>query len=234
MFKRRLLIGALGLVAAFTVACSSEPDSSGPLPDGAALLRESAEAGKGIKSAHFALAVNGKIDAIPVQRIDGDLTKEGSPNGAAKGIAKVELGGFLVEGEFVLVDRVLYFKGLTGTFQQLGDASRLYDPSTILNPDKGMAKVLGSVSGAKTEGTETVNGVSTYRVAGKVSKEVIAAIVPGVTTDVDVKFWLQEEGKHLPVRAWIQLPPAQPGAGASSVELTLSELDKPVTVARPV
>jgi lipoprotein LprG len=229
MLKRRLLIGALGLVAAFTVACSSEP-----LPDGAALLRESAEASKAVKSAHFALAVNGKIDAIPVQRIDGDLTKEGGPGGAAKGIAKVEFGGFLVEGEFVLVDRVLYFKGPTGTFQQLGDASRLYDPSTILDPDKGMAKVLASVSGATTEGTETINDVETYRVAGKVSKDVIAAIVPGVATDVDVKFWLQQEGRHLPVRAWVQLPPAQPGAGASSVELTLSELDKPVTVAKPV
>ena len=205
MVKRRLLAAVLGLVMASTVACSSEPDSTGPLPDGAALLRDAAETSKGITSTHFSLVVTGMLKAIPVQSIEGDLTKDGGPGGAAK-----------------------------GTFQNMGDASRIYDPSTILDPDRGLAKLISAVAAPKTEGRETVNEVSALRVAGTVSKDVVAGIVPGVTADVEVKLWLREDNGHLPVRLWLQVPPETQGAGPTSVEVNLSDVGKPVTVAPPV
>ncbi|RZS44136.1 lipoprotein LprG [Herbihabitans rhizosphaerae] len=231
MIQRRILLGVLALTAGVLAGCDSEPDTSGPLPDGAALLRDAAEATRGMSSAHFKLQVNGKIPGVTVQNAEGDLNREGG----AKGKAKVDFGGSLIEAEFVLVDKKLYLKGPTGDFQELPASmgASIYDPSVILNPDQGIAKVLASITSPKTEAREKVMGIDTYRVSGKVTKDVVSPLVPGITTDVDIKFWLREDGKHQPVRAWFQLPPERDGAGASMVEMELSDVDKPVTVTPP-
>lgn len=226
MVFRRGLLAVLALFA--LAACTSSPDTSGPLPDGAGLLKQSSDASKAITSAHFQLVINGTIPGIPIQGAQGDLTKDGS----AQGSAKLQEFGQLLEVQFVLVNKEFYIKGVTGGFQKLPGAMNLYDPSAILDPNRGIAKVLTAITQPKTEARETINDIQTFRVAGKAPKDAVSAIVPNVSQDVDVKVWVREDNKQ-PVRAWIQLPADKPGSGAPTVEITLSDINKPVTITKP-
>ncbi|WP_037274873.1 LppX_LprAFG lipoprotein [Kibdelosporangium aridum] len=224
MFKRLLLLGVLGLVTAAGCTSTSNQPGSGSLPDGAGLLRDAAEAVKPINSATFALKVNGQVPGIPVKEVSGDLTKAGD----AKGNAKLDQFGQTFEVQYVLKDKILFIKGITGSWQQFGDATQIYDPSAILDPNRGIAKLLTSIQSPVTEAQEDIAGVKTYRVAGKVAKDVVTGLVPAVQSDVNVKIWVKQDGNHQPVRALVELTPG------NSVEITLSEVDKPVTVEKPV
>src|ERR1044072_3349307 len=150
---RRILLVTLAFATAFATACSSDDKSAdtSSLPGGAGLLKDAAASTANIKSAHFTLTVNGEVPDLPVKKAEGDLTREGK-TGAAKGTVSMNLLGSLFEGEFVLVDS-LYIKGPTGGWQKVpaSYAKNLYDPAAILDPDRGIAKVLSSVRNAKTE-----------------------------------------------------------------------------------
>lgn len=230
---RRILLVSLALTAAVATACTSDdqPANGGSLPDGAGLLKDAAASTADIKTAHFTLTVNGAVPDLPVKNAEGDLTREGGEGGGAKGTVSMELLGDLFEGEFVLVDKSLYIKGPTGGWNELPASmvTSLYDPAAILDPDRGVAKVLASVQNPKTEGTEDIDGVSTYRVTGRVTKDVIASLVPGVDSDVDITFWVRQDGGHQPVKASVKMALE----GDPTVDVTLSDIDKQVTITAP-
>jgi lipoprotein LprG len=233
MVMRRILLAVLAAATATAASCTSDsPPSTEPLPDGGALLRDAATAAKDIGSAHFTLSVNGEIPTITVHSAEGDLTRQGGPAGAAKGKVSMELFGNLFDGEFVVVNDRVYIKGPTGGFQQLPAVllSNVYDPSAILDPQRGIANVLANVQNAKTEGVEDLSGTPTFRVSGRVSKDVVASIVPGVQSDVDITFWLRQDNKQ-PVRASVTVPGADGKTG--TVVVTLSDVNKPVTITPP-
>jgi lipoprotein LprG len=222
---RRLLVGPaalLAVVAGITGGCSSTSDSA-PLPDAAGLLNDAASTTKAITSAHFSLMVNGTISGLPVTQADGDLTRDGK----ARGTAKLREFGQLLEVNFVVAGKQFYLKGPTGGFEKLPGGTGIYDPAAILDPDRGVAKVITTLSNPKTEGTDDVGGVATYRVSGKATKDTVSTLVPGVTSDVDVKLWLRQDAPHQPVKAEITVP------GGASVDVTLSDVDKPVTITPP-
>jgi lipoprotein LprG len=230
---RRILLVTLAFTAAVATACSSDdpPEDSGSLPDAAGLLKDSAAATADITSAHFTLTVNGEVPGLDVKSAEGDLTREGDTGGAAKGNVSMELLGDLFDGEFVLVDNSLYIKGPTGGWQELPAAMvrSLYDPAAILDPKRGIANVLSSTKNAKTEGAEDIDGVSTYRVRGRVTKDVVATLVPGITADVDIVFWLRQDGDHQPVKASVQVA----AEGNPTVDVTLSDINKQVSITAP-
>jgi lipoprotein LprG len=60
-----------------------------------------------------------------------------------------------------------------------------------------------------------------------VPKDALAALVPGVSSDANATFWLRQDGGHLPVKASLGYQ------GGGSVDVTLSDVDKPVTVTAP-
>jgi lipoprotein LprG len=227
---RRILFVTLALTTAFATACSSSGDSgdTGSLPDGAGLLKDAAASMADVKSAHFTLTVNGEVPDLPVKKAEGDLTREGGGGGAAKGTVSMELMGSLFEGDFVLVNDSLYIKGPTGGWQKLPASlvRSLYDPAAILDPDRGVANVLKSAQNVKTDGTEDIDGVSTYRVTSRVTKNVVANLVPGVGSDVDVTFWVKRDSGHQPVKASVKI-------GGPTVDVTLSDIDKQVSISAP-
>jgi lipoprotein LprG len=223
MVKRLVVLGVLGLVAVAGCSSSTTPDNGTSLPDGAALLKDASDATRTINSAHFTMKVNGQVAGLPVKELDGDLTK----NGDAKGNAKLDQFGQTFQVEFTVVEKTIYIKGVTGSWQKLGDAASIFDTSAILDPDRGIAKMLSLVQSPKTEGTEDVGGAQTYRVSGKVSKDGLA-FVPGITSDVNAKVWVRKDGNHQPVKANVEVSPG------NSVDITLSDVDKPVAVTKPV
>jgi lipoprotein LprG len=233
MVMRRILVTLLAFAATSVAACSSDEGGAegSSLPDAAGLLAAAAKSTAQIKSAHFTLTVNGKVPGLDVQSAEGDLTRADGGAGAAQGTVKMTLFGSLFEGDFVIVDDKAYIKGPTGGYQTLPASliANLYDPAAILDPSRGVANVLSNVEDPNTETAEDVDGVATYRVKGKAGKDVVANLVPGVNSDVDVTFWLKKDGDHQPVKASV----AVPADGSPTVDVTLSDVDKPIEITAP-
>ncbi|TWH22361.1 LppX_LprAFG lipoprotein [Prauserella rugosa] len=221
MRTRRLLAGSLAAVAFAATACS---DSDESLPDGAQLVDDAAKATSDIESTHFALQVNGDIQGLVIQSLDGDLTSSGE----AEGSGTLKQAGQLVEIDFVLTDGSLHVKGPTGGYQQLPESmvTSIYDPAAVLDPDRGVAKLVSSLDSPETTAQEEVNGVETYKVEGKLERDVLAEILPGVPSAADVAFWLRDDESRLPVKATATF-------GESTVDITLSDVNKPVSIDPP-
>lgn len=221
---------ALLLAAAmFLAGCSSSSeDSDRPLPDAAALLQDATQTTRDLQSVHLDLTVQGTIEQLPIESLQGDLTN--TPAVAASGKADIVFLGQRLEGvEFVVADGNLYGAISAGSFQDFGPAADIYDAAAILSPDKGLANVLANFSDPKAEGRETVSGVDTVRVSGTVTAEAVNAIAPqiGATGPVPAVAWIEEEGNHN--LAQVKL---EPSAG-NSVTMTLSDWGKQVTVTKP-
>jgi lipoprotein LprG len=225
---RRSVLGLL-LVAATLVAagCSS---NSPTLPAASGLLDAAGTAMRSVSSVHFSLTVDGTLPDVPVQKADGDLNRQGQ----AKGSATITELCQVVQVDFVLVNNDFFIKGPTGGYQRLPAAlvGGLFDPTAILDPDRGVAKVLTSVRGAQTQATESVAGTDCYRITGTVSKDVVSALVPGIGKDVTATVWVATAGRHLPVRAQFQVP-GNGGSQGARITVDLSRVNAPVSVTAP-
>ncbi|MEV0681117.1 LppX_LprAFG lipoprotein [Actinosynnema sp. NPDC050436] len=212
MSRRRVLLGALALLLA---GCTS---SSGDLPAGSDLVGKSASAMRSVSSTHFTIKVDGELPDVTVKDAEGDLNAEGQ----SKGRAKVEQFGQLLEVEYVLVDRDLYFKGPTGGFTKLPAAlaGQVYDPTAILDPDRGVAKVLADAKDARTVRAEDGGHV----VEATVPKDVAAGLVPGIGGDVKATFTLKDDKLTTAV---FEL------SGGAKATIVLTDLNKTFTVAPP-
>jgi lipoprotein LprG len=197
------------------------------LPDAATLLKDSNTATRALKSIHLDLTVEGEIKNFPIKTLSGDLAQ--APAVAAQGNTKLTFQGSDVDAKFVVIDSNLYVALSGDSFIDMGPAADVYDISAILNPDKGLANVLANFSDPKSESTETINGIETVKVTGQVSAEAVNSIAPPIaaTGPIPGTAWIEKEGQHRLVQAKLQ-----PSDG-TSVQMTLSEWDKPVTVAKP-
>lgn len=223
------LIALLLAAAMFVAGCSSSSeDSDRPLPDAAALLQDATQSTRDLQSVHLNLTVQGTIEQLPIESLQGDLTN--TPAVAASGKADIVFLGQRLEGvEFVVADGNLYGAISAGSFQDFGPAADIYDAAAILSPDKGLANVLANFSDPNAEGRENVSGVDTVRVSGTVTAEAVNAIAPqiGATGPVPAVAWIEEGGNHN--LAQVKL---EPSAG-NSVTMTLSDWGKQVTVTKP-
>jgi lipoprotein LprG len=228
--RRRLFVvlAAVSLAAALIAGCSSgSTQSSAPLPDATTLVKQSADATKNLKSAHLVLSVIGKIPGLPIKTLNGDLTT--APATAASGDVQLTMGGSQVDANFVVVDGELYATLTPNKWSDFGKAADIYDVSTILSPDNGVANLLANLSDAKAEGRDTINGQNTIRVSGNVPADAVNKIASnlsaGKTTPTTV--WIQETGDHQLVQAKLDK------SSGNSVQMTLSNWNQPVQVSKP-
>jgi lipoprotein LprG len=234
MSRLRPVLALFAVLAALTACTHNKPTTSGnasagDLPAGDTLLKDSAAAMRDVKTAQFLITADGTIAGLSLRRAEGTLTKEGS----AKGTAQVDQGGLNVELTFVIVGDKIYLKGPTGGYQTLplSLASTVYDPSAILDADRGIAKVLSTATAAKTEASEQVDGTDTWRVAATVNAVDLRTIIPGVTGDVPGKVWIGSTDKRLR-KATFTLPPAGDAKGGT-VTVTFKDFDAPATISAP-
>lgn len=224
---RALALLALALTLAGTAACGK--GKPGQLPDGDTLLKESAAAMREVQTVRFDIESDGTIAGLALRRAGGQLTRDGE----AKGSALVQQFGVNVEVEFVVVGDSIHIKGPTGGWQQLplALASTVYDPSAILDPERGVAKVLDSARDGRTEAREKLDGVDTYRVKATLDAADLAGIVPGAKGDVAGTLWLAVDTKRV-ARAAFTMPGADNAPGAN-VTVSLREFDAPVSISAP-
>lgn len=217
---------ALGIITALLTGCSSSNSTSNaPLPDAATLLKQSSDTIKNLKSVHLALQVTGSIPNLPVHSLTGDLTN--APAVAAKGNASITAFGQTVNADFVVANGNLYAALTPNRWTNFGSAADIYDPSVILDPDKGLANLLANFTNPKSDGRETINGIQTVRVKGTVNGPVIAAIVPEINNPVPATAWIREGGDHDLVKASVETSPG------NTIDMTLSNWNQPVTVSAP-
>jgi lipoprotein LprG len=231
MQKRLFAIFAALIAAALLVAgCSKSEDSGKELPDAATLLKDSTETTKSQTSVHLKLTVQGQIQDLPIESLEGDLTN--APAVAAQGKANIIFLGQKLDGvDFVVADGNLY-GAITagGAFQNFGPAADIYDVSTILSPDSGLANVLANFSDPKADGRENISGTDTVRVTGNVSADAVNKIAPQIaaTGPVPGTAWIAEEGDHQLMQAKLEPTPG------NSVTMTLTDWGEPVSVTKPV
>jgi lipoprotein LprG len=230
MQTRRLtaVLASLTIATALIAGCSSAPKESGaPLPDAATLVKQSAAVTKTVTSAHVVLSVQGKVPGLPIKVLTGDLTS--IPSVAASGNVKLTLGGSDIDANFVVYDSTLYATLTPNKWSDFGKASDIYDVSVILNPAAGVANALDNMTNAKADGRETINGQSVIRISGTISADAVNKIAPpfNATQPVPSTVWIQETGDHQLVQANLQK------SSGNSVQITLSNWNQPVTVAKP-
>jgi lipoprotein LprG len=227
----------IALVAVLVALTSCKPGGSkspaaapsASLPPGDTLVKDSAAAMRDIKTAKFEITADGQVAGLNLHRAEGTLTKEGN----AKGTAQIDQNGVNVELAFVIVGDKIYLKGPTGGYQQLplALAATIYDPSAILDPDRGIAKVLSTATDAKTEATENIDGKAAFRVAANLPSADLSTIVPGVTGSVPGKLWISTDNKRL-VKATFTLPASGDAKGGTAT-VVFKEFDQPVTISAP-
>jgi lipoprotein LprG len=223
------MLRALVLLLLFTAAaCSGSGDSGGAnaLPAGQEVLAKAAEAMKSVQTVGFTIATEGK-PPVTVRSADGDLTREGD----AQGKIQIEVLGALQELEFVLVGDTVHFKGPTGGFQKMTreQLRQVYDPSAILDPEKGVANLLSTASNPKTEAEEKIGSADAYRVALSLPQEALAPLVPGIQQGSDGQVWIDKASNRL-LKA--SLPLGQ-GDASGTVVVTFADYDAPVTIKPP-
>ena len=225
--SRRLfaVLAALLTVASLTSGCSKK--ASEPLPDAAGLIKQSISTTKALKSAHLEIVVNGKISGLPVKTLSGDLTNV--PSVAISGSSKISMGGADVDIQLVVLDGTLYAALTPNSWLDMGPAADVYDPSVILNADTGLSNMLASISDAKSDGSETIGGVATVRLTGEVSPEAVNKLIPQLKASgpVPATVWIEKDAPNQLVQAKLDQ------SEGNSVQLTLSDWDKPVTVTKP-
>ncbi|MEB3032775.1 LppX_LprAFG lipoprotein [[Mycobacterium] nativiensis] len=201
--------------------------ASEPLPDAAAILKESSAVTAELDSVHLAMSVTGNIENLPVTALDGGVTRV--PDAAAKGYAKIAYRGAPAYVEFVVFGGDLYVSGSPRRWVDYGPAGNFYDAATILSPDTGLADLLTDFVDPEASGRETIDGVETVRVTGEVSAAAAKKIVPQLKASkrTSCTVWIQETGAH-------QLVQLQLASGADdAVQMTFSNWNEPVTVGKP-
>ncbi|HEY7282983.1 MAG TPA: LppX_LprAFG lipoprotein [Actinomycetota bacterium] len=225
--------GVLAAIVAATLpavlaGCSSSKGGSGTttpanLPAAAGLLKSSEQAMKQVKSAKFHLEGKGSIAGVEVDSADGTVTSDGK----AQGTAKVVQNGTLASIDLVVVGGDIYIKGPTGTFAKLppGAAGTFFDPSQILNPDKGLAQLLHFASDPRTVDEETVNGVDAYKVQAQLDGALVSHLMPITAVNkVPGTLWIAKDGNQL-----VQISVSAPQVGGKTAQLTLDLSDFGVT-----
>jgi lipoprotein LprG len=221
----RLLALFAALIIAALTSCSAVEEQRPTLPDGTRLLADSATAMRTVTSTRFNIDIQGNVPEIRLRSADGRLTREGS----AKGMAQLNQGAQVVELEFVILGDTLYLRPPTGPVQKLPLtlASAVYDPSVILNPDRGIASVLASGTGATTEAREQIGGIDSYRLRVNFPAQPLNTLVPGPPRDKTGQIWIATQGSRL-VQA--QFPATDP---EGTIIVRFSEYDVPVEITAP-
>lgn len=221
---RRILIAAVATALSLITACGGGEASDGgaALPSGAELVARCADAMRAVRSAAFSMETEG-TPPVPVKKAAGRL----SGTGDAEGTIQIDLMGTLQEISFVLIGDTVHFKGATGGFQRMSRSqlASIYDPSAILDPGRGVVRLLSTAQNPKTEATERMDGTDAYRLSATFSQQVLGAMVPGLKQGVDGRLWIDRATGRL-IRADLPMT----GGG---VTVAFHDYDVPVQITAP-
>jgi lipoprotein LprG len=204
-----------------------EPAAAKPAFDAAQTLRQASTAMAGLKSLGLTLTSEGK-PAVPVRGGELKLLRGGD----ADGTVTLEQSGQTVEMKLIAAGDTMYIKGPTGGWQRYPKAiaANLYDPSAVLDPQRGISALLQKAASPKAEATEEVGGKQAHRVRATLPKAAIGGLVPGITADVSGQIWVSATDHRL-LKVKGEIPAA--GGESGSVVITFTEFNAPYKIKAP-
>jgi lipoprotein LprG len=216
-------------VASPLAACKNSTKAAvetGPLPAATDLIAQAQTAMGNVQTVHFTIDIDGTIDSLPISKADGVLTKAGD----AKGTATVSELGATIEADFVIVGDSFYLKAL-GSFQKLplSQATNVYDPSAILDPNRGISKILGAAKNPQTVAAESIDGKTAYKVTIDVDTASVSSLIPGAGAGTTGTIWIDKTSHRL-VKGAFAVPS---GGKTATVTITLNDYDAPVSISAP-
>lgn len=227
MSRRIFAVVPVLLALVFTGACDGGgSDGAGKKADfdAARTLGQAAQAMGGLKSVGFSLESDGRTPVI-VKSGDMKLLRGGD----AAGTLTVEQQGQNVEMKVVALGDSIFLDAGTGGWRKLPKAlaASVYDPSAVLDPQRGIAMLLSSAKSPEPQAVERVDGKETYRVGAKLPKEQIAGLIPGVNDDMDGQVWVSRADHRL-VKVRGRFP-----KGQGAVVISFTEFDAPYKISAP-
>lgn len=208
------------LVVAALFAAVSCGGGAAKNPPGGQLLSQAAAAMRQVTSLSLSLRTAGNT-GVSVRSVDAKLLRSGNSQGSVR---VVEFG-VPVQLDFVVIGQTVHLKGLTGGWQRqpLSQVAGFYDPSAVLDPNRGMVQLLRTATGAETRGRDGTG----YRVHATLTREAVARLVPGVSAATPADIWIASSG-HRVLKALLTLPPK----GTATV--TFTDFNTPFTIRAPV
>ncbi len=166
---------------------------------------------------------------VNVKSVDAKLLK----NGNSQGSVQVTELGMPIQLDFVLLGQTVHFKALTGGWQTqpLSKIAGIYDPSAILDPNRGLVQLLSTATGAKTTGQEKVSGQDCYKVHATLAKAALGRLVPGMSSDAPADIWTTEKDHHV-LKAEVEVPPKS-GTKPAKVTISFADYNKPFSIVAP-
>jgi lipoprotein LprG len=176
-----------------------------------------------VETVAMLLETDTDLGGLPVREVDGVVTQAGD----AQGTAQVEQFGQQVELQFVVVDDTFHYQ-LIGGWQQvpLTDAAEFYDPSAILDPQRGISNLLRTATDPQIERRDG----DTYEVTATFDAGALGVVLPGAAQATRGTVWI---GVDRPLLHRAQFPVEAGAAEPGTVTVTLSKFDEPVTVVAP-
>ncbi|GAA0339933.1 LppX_LprAFG lipoprotein [Actinoallomurus spadix] len=224
---RAKLACLVALSSALATGCGGG-GGSGKNPPGATLIQQAATATRAVTSLAFALRTSGHPD-VRVDSADAKLLR----NGNAQGSAKTTQLGLSIQLDFVVLGKTVYLRGLTGGWQQqpLSKVAGIYDPSAVLDPDRGLVPLLSTAKNAETKGRQKVAGQDCYQVDATLAKEPLSRLVPGISADTPAVLSIAK-ADHRVLKADVKVP-GKNGGKPGTATVTFTDFNKPFSITAP-
>lgn len=216
-------VSSLAVAAVLAAGCSGERDNSDDaLPEAEQLLTAAADEMAEVETVRLQIGADTELADLPVREADAVVTRAGD----AEGSAQIEQLGQVLELNFVMAGDTFYYQ-LIGPWLELSreEAARYYDPSAILDPDRGVANLLRNAEQAEVRGTGSVGETDAYEVTASLAAADLAALLPGVPERVNGTLWIGQE-RPLLHRVTFELT-------GGTVTVDLSDFDAPVQISAP-
>lgn len=214
------------LAVTLTAACGGGGSTKNP--PGGSLLQQAATATRAVTSLSFAVRT-ADAPQIKVKSADAKLLR----NGDAQGSVQITELGMPIQLDFVVLGKTVHLKGLTGGWQQepLSRVTGIYDPSAVLDPNRGLVQLLTTAKNANTQGRQKVAGRDCYRVRATLAQAPLSRLVPGVSGDAPARLWIST-ADHRVLKAEVEVP-AQGGGKAGTATVTFADFNTPFSITAP-
>ena len=226
--SRARLARLLPVVLALVLTACGGGGGGDKNPPGGPLLQQAANVLRTVPSLSFTLRTSGD-PKVNVKSVDAKLLK----NGNSQGSVQVTELGMPIQLDFVVLGTTVYFKGLTGGWQKepLSKVSGIYDPSAVLDPNRGLVQLLLTAKNPVTQGKEKVAGQEAYRVHATLAKAALGQLVPGMDADAPADIWTATTSKNV-LKAVVEVP-SKSGGKPGKVTIAFADFGKPFPINAP-
>ena len=227
-----LIFVSLALAALVFTGCGGSGPEPGPTVAPADLVNQAASAMEQVRSAHFALDVEGQQPTtefvLQVTRAEGDAV---APD-RLKAKVTARLGQSPLETELVVIGQEKFLKNpLSGKFEP---QTALPGSYAILDKDRGAPRLLRNLQNPTLGGRESVDGVECDVVSGTLNAADLTALFGDnpVSQPVKTQVWISTTEKQVR-RVRLSGPIANGEPESIERTITLSAFNQDVTVERP-